>query len=111
MDFYDIPAIQAMIRYHHSKLQAYIWRPFNLGLLILDLFQIIIQMVLVNNLIAIVANGSGQEDGPPTLVELGENLDDNEEQQAYIVYDDSDETKNQMTWQLIFSGFQVILIG
>ena len=36
--FYDIPAVQAMIRFHHNKLQQYIFRPFIFGIMLLDLF-------------------------------------------------------------------------
>jgi hypothetical protein len=49
--WYDIPAVQALIRFHHSKLQDYIFQPFILGLLILDLVQILAQMLLINQLI------------------------------------------------------------
>lgn len=51
--FYDIPVVQAMIRFHHSKLQQYIWSPFIMATLLLDLFQILAQMILINQLLMI----------------------------------------------------------
>ena len=42
-----------MIRFHHSKLQQYIWSPFIMATLLLDLFQILAQMILINQLIMI----------------------------------------------------------
>lgn len=55
--FYDIPAVQAMIRFHHGKLQDYIKMPAISGLTILDLVQIIVQMMLINNVIDISFHG------------------------------------------------------
>lgn len=65
MDYYQIPAIQAMIRYHHSKLQSYIWRPFIFGLLLLDLFQILFQMVFINRIIEVSGDNTLDSDYVP----------------------------------------------
>lgn len=90
-----------MIRYHHGKLQSYIWQPFIAGLLILDLLQILFQMVLINYLIQVSGNEivEGGEDGRFPQEEI------------LITYDKTARTNSIMMTILVLSATQIVLIG
>jgi hypothetical protein len=100
--FYEIPAVQSMIRFHHGKLQDYIWQPFIFGMLMLDLVQILIQIVLINLLIDTAAKSIENEESIITYTPLtSEECED-----CY----DPETIKGLQYAQLVFSGTQVILI-
>jgi hypothetical protein len=61
--------VQAMIRYHHGKLQQFIWQPIIFGLLLLDLFQILIQLSLINQIIDKAASQIYDDDDNPQWAE------------------------------------------
>jgi hypothetical protein len=84
MEFYNIPVIQAMIRYHHGMLQQYIWLWYNAGLLALDLMQIAFQMFLVNRLFEIISS-------------------EVENESSVIVYDNTGRTNSMMLAILVFA--------
>ena len=90
-DFYNIPAIQALICYHHAILQSWVFTLFNGGLKMFEIAQVYVQMVIVNDLIA------------ETALQI-------ENEESTIVYMDTPEVRLKMYIILIFSTLQLVLV-
>lgn len=56
LKYYDVPAVQALILFFYRKLVAYEQGFLNTIIQVLDMFQVLIQVIVMNNLITQVTD-------------------------------------------------------